>query len=370
MKKSLNYFFSKAKELKEKGEKVIALTLTSPEFSPPPLRERILKFYKKSFSYLPSGGDFKLRETLAKFYSKKWNVPLKKENTFVGSGGKEILFILLQLLLRKGGEAIIISPYWPSYPQMIKMAQGKVKILRTSEKKSFYLDVKKLEKEISPSTKVLIVNTPCNPTGRVLKNEDVKFLSELSLKKNFILISDEVYEIYDYEKKYVSFLKYFHKNIFCVFSASKTFSLCGWRVGWGFGKEDLISKMIDYQANLTTSPSSLSQLVIRDFFEKSQEIEKYFEKTRKEAQKRRELAIKFLRKKGIKFVFPEGGIAIFIKIPSNFKNAFSFAQTLLEKEKVSVAPGEIFGQRFYIRLNLAVSTDALEEGFKRILKYY
>jgi len=99
-------------------------------------------------------------------------------------------------------------------------------------------------------------------------------------------------------------------------------------------------------------------------------LKNIFEKTKKEAQKRREIAIKFLRKKGIKFVFPEGGIAIFIRIPSSFKNAFSFAQTLLEKEKVSVAPGEIFGQRFYIRLNLAVSPEELKEGLKRIFKYY
>lgn len=371
MKKSLSYFFIRERILKEKGEKVLGFTLTSPAFPPPIKRENILKLYPHSFPYSPSGGDFSLREILANFYSKKWNTPLKKENTFIGNGGKEVLFILFQLLLKKRGEAIIISPYWPSYLRMVKMAGGNLKIFKTSEREGFYLDVKKLAKKISSKTKVLILNTPCNPTGKVLKEKDVKFLAELSLKKNFILISDEVYEIYDFEKIYCSFLKFFHKNIFCVFSASKIFSLCGWRLGWGFGRnEDIIKEMTDYQSNLSTSPQTLSQLMIGELFKNEKKVLKYFEKNKKMAKERKDFTISFFREKKIDFIFPEGGIAIFVKIPKNFKDSFSFAEKLLLKEKVSVAPGEIFGQKNYFRMNLAVPFEDLKEGLKKIAKFY
>lgn len=370
MKKSLGDFFLREKILKERGEKVFGFTLTSPTFSPPPLRKKILNFYKSSFSYSPSGGDFGLKEVLANFYSKKWQANLKKENVFVGNGGKEVLFILLQILLKKGGEVILFSPYWPSYPRMVKMAGGKLKILKSSEKDGFYPDIKKLEKEISPKTKALILNSPCNPTGRILRQEDVKYLARLSLKKNFTLISDEVYEIYDFENLYCSFLKFFQKNIFSVFSASKSFSLCGWRLGWGSGNENLIEEMRNYQMNLSTSASTLSQILIRELFKEEKKVSRYFFKNKKLAKERRDFAIKFLRERKIDFVFPEGGIAIFIKIPSNFKEAFSFSEKLLEKEKVSVAPGEVFGEKKYFRMNLSLPPEEVKEGLKRIAKYY
>jgi len=370
MKKSLGDLFLREKTLKERGEKVLGFTLTSPAFPPPPIREKILNFYKFSFSYSPAGGDLGLREVLANFYSKKWQVDLKKENVFVGNGGKEVLFILLQVLLKKKGEVILFSPYWPSYVGMVKMAGGKLKILKTSEKHGFYPDLKELERKISSKTRALILNSPCNPTGRVLRQKEVEYLADLSQKRNFILISDEVYEIYDFENLYCSFLKFFHKNIFCVFSASKIFSLCGWRLGWGFGDEKLIEEMKSYQNDLSTSPHTLSQILMREIFREEKKVLRYFSKNKKLAQERRDFVINFLKERKIDFIFPEGGIAIFIKIPSKFKNAFSFSETLLEKEKVSVAPGEIFGHKKYFRMNLALPFEDLKEGLKRIARYY
>lgn len=371
MKKSLAYFFAKEKALKEKGEKVLGFTLISPEFPPPAsLEENMTRLYPRSFSYSTSGGDFALRDTLASFYSKKWSQPLKRENVFVGNGGKESLFILLQILLKKGGEAIVISPYWSSYPRMVASTPGKLKIFKTSEKNGFYPDVKKLAKEITSKTKVLILNTPCNPTGKILKEEDVKFLAELSKKKNFFIISDEVYEIYDYEGYYSSFLKFFNKNIFCVFSASKSFSLCGWRLGWGFGEKKLIEEMADYQSNLSTSPHTLSQLVIKEFFEKPEALSLHFDTNKKEAKARRDMAASFLAGKNISYILPEGGIAICVKIPPSFKDTYAFAEALLSEEKVSVAPGEIFGQKNYFRMNLSLPVEDIKEGLNRIAKFY
>lgn len=370
MKKSLSYFFSKEKFLKEKGERILGFTLISPTFPPPIKKKNVLKFLPFSFQYSPSGGDFQLREILAKFYSQKNKISLKKENVFVGNGGKEVLYILLRVLLKKGEEVILSSPYWPSYLRMIKMTGGKPKIIKSLEKTGFYPDVKKIAKEITNKTKLIIINSPCNPTGRILKKDDLKFLAELSLKKDIFLVSDEVYEIYDFENCFFSLLKFFHKNVFCVFSASKIFSMCGWRVGWGIGDKNLINEMIEYQANLSTSPHTLSQLIVRELFKDKEKILNYFSKIKIEAKKRRDLAISLLRKKKVEFIFPEGGIAMFIKIPPSFKDSFSFAQKLLEKEKVSVAPGEIFGEKKYFRINLALPIKDIKEGVKRIIKYY
>jgi len=370
MKKTLTHFFSKEEKLRAKGKRIFGMTLTSPNFPPPPMQKRIQNLYKFSFPYFPSGGDFELKRIFAKNYSARWKAKLKEENVFIGNGGKEIIFILLQILLSKGGEAIIVSPYWPSYPRMIKMAKSKTKIFKTSEKDGFYIDVKKLEKEISSRTKVLILNTPCNPTGRILKEEEVKYLARLALKKNFILIADEVYEAYDYENRYCSFLKFFNKNIFCIFSASKSFSLCGWRLGWGFGDKNLIEEMKFYQGDLSTSPHSLSQLVIKDIFKDSKGVSFHFEKAKKETMKKRDFIVSFFEINKINFVLPEGGIAIFVKIPKSFKDSFSFCDKLLEAERVAIAPGKIFGEDKYFRLNIAISLDDLKEIAKRLKKYY
>ena len=370
MDKSLDYFFTKEKILKEKGKKILGFTLISPTFPPPPLKEKILKNLPLSFSYSPSGGEFALREALANFYSQKEKALLKKENVFIGNGGKEIIYILLQVLLNGSGEVILVSPYWAPYPRMVKIAGGRTNVFKTSSKDNFYPDVEKLIKKISPKTKALILNTPSNPSGQVLREKDAKLLAEISLKKNFVLIADEVYYIYDYENHYCSFLKFFHKNIFCVFSASKILSLCGWRLGWGFGNQGLIETMVRYQANLSTSAHTLSQLIIRDLFRERKEVLNFLLKNKEEARKRRDLVVSLLRKRNINFIFPEGGLAILVKIPYSFRDAFSFAQTLLEKERVSVAPGEIFGEKKYFRMNLALSQEDIKEGIQKIAKYY
>lgn len=353
------------------GHKVLGFTLTSPEFPPPAwLEKEVSKVYKHSFPYLPSGGDFVLRQQLADAYSSRWQRKFKEENVFIGSGAKEILYILLTLLLKKGGEVIVIAPYWATYPKMVELLKGKVKIVKTSAEDGFYPDVNKIAKAVSAKTKAIILTSPNNPTGRVLKKEDVKSLAALAVKKNFVLICDEVYEIYDYDEVYASALKFFNKNVFCLFSSSKTYSLCGWRLGWGIGDKDIIKEMISVQSEVTTSPNSLAQLAFRNLFKSPRKLEAYFTQNRKLGKERRDLAIAYLEKKGVDFIYPEGCIAIFIKIPDNFSNAFDFCNMLLDKEKISVAPGEIFGEKKYFRMNLAVSISNLKKGMERILKHY
>lgn len=373
MKPTLNHFFTKAKKMAESGDKkqILNFTLTSPEFPPPIwVKNEINKVYNNSFSYLPSGGDFILRQELANFYSDKWNKNFKRENVFIGTGGKEVIYILLSSLLEKPGEVVIISPYWASYPKMTELLKGKVKIVRTFAKKGFYPDMEKIAEAIGKKTKAVIINSPNNPTGRILKEKDVKFLADLALKKNFILICDEVYEIYDYENLYVSALKFFNKNVFCVFSISKTFGLCGWRLGWAIAGENITKKMIDIQSEITTCANALSQLVFRNLYKNPKKLNKYFLENKKLALERRNFAIDFFEKKHIDFIHPEGCIAIFIKIPKKFKNGFSFASHLLEKQGVSTAPGEIFGEKNYFRVNLAVSLNILKKGLDIISKYY
>ncbi|MFH1657500.1 MAG: aminotransferase class I/II-fold pyridoxal phosphate-dependent enzyme [bacterium] len=370
-KPSLLYYFAKAKRLQAEGKDVLGFTLTSPEFSPPPwLKEEVQKIYEKSFPYLPSGGDFELRRKLADHYSQKWTTKFEEKNLFVGAGGKEVLYVLLSLLLKKGGEVVVFSPHWATYPKVVDILHGKTKYVVGSEKDGFYPSVDKLKKVITAKTRVVILNSPNNPTGRIAKEEDVKALAELALKKNFILICDEVYENYDYENVYVSALKHFNKNVFCVFSSSKSFSLCGWRVGWGVGDSNIIQDMINVQSEISTSPNSLSQLALKSVFDSPQRLSDYLAETRAMAKERRDLAVAFLKEKNINFIYPEGCIAIFIKIPQKYKDSFAFTDDLLEKDLVSVAPGSIFGVKNYFRMNLSVSIDYLKKGLERIAKYY
>lgn len=370
-KPSLLYYFAKAKRLQAEGKDVLGFTLTSPEFPAPDwLEEEVRKIFSQSFPYLPSGGDFELRRKLADNYAQKWNCQLAEGNLFVGTGGKEVLYILLSLLLKKGGEVVVFSPHWATYSKMVDLLGGKMKCVAGSEKDGFYPNLEKLKKTITSKTKAVILNSPNNPTGRITKEEDVKALAELALKKNFVLICDEVYENYDYENIYVSALKYFNKNVFCVFSASKTFSLCGWRIGWGAGDAEIVQNMINIQSEITTSPNSLAQLALKSLFSSEQKLKDYLETTRNEAKKRRDLAVAFLREKKIDFIYPEGCIAVFVRIPKKYNDSFVFTDDLLEKDLVSVAPGSIFGAKKYFRMNLSVSIDMLKKGLERIAKYY
>ncbi len=372
MKPTLLYFFGKVKKMQAAGEKVLGFTLTTPEFPPPAwLEQEVAKVYKDSFPYLPSGGDFVFRQQLADFYSTKWKRKFKEENVFVGTGGKEILYILLTLLLKKpGGEIIVISPYWATYPNMVELLKGKIKIVKALAKDDFYPDMDKIAKAVTAKTRAVIITSPNNPTGKVIKEKDVKFLADLAKKKNFVLICDEVYEIYNYDNLYVSALKYFNKNVFCVFSASKTFSLCGWRLGWSVGDKDITKGMIAIQSEATTSPNSISQLAFRNLFKDTKKLETYFAENMARGKKRRDLAVAAFKKAGVEYAHPEGCIAIFVKIPKEFDNSFDFCTELLNKEKISMAPGEIFGEKKYFRMNLAVSMPNLKEGLRRVLKYY
>ena len=192
----------------------------------------------------------------------------------------------------------------------------------------------------------------------------------LAKKNNFIILADEVYEIYDYENIFHSFLHYFSKNIFCLYSLSKSFSMCGWRLGWGIGDAEIIKKLITYQSELSTSPHTLSQLLAIELFNKPKKLLTYFASIKNQAKKQRDFAISYLQKNNIDFIVPEGGIAMLIKIPTSFKNAFSFAETLLIKRNVAVAPGEVFGQSQYFRINLTVLPKYLKIILDRVSQYY
>lgn len=146
--------------------------------------------------------------------------------------------------------------------------------------------------------------------------------------------------------------------------------MCGWRVGWGIGDKELVKKMINIQSEITTSPNAISQLALKELFSKPKQIQEYLVSINKKAKMRRNLAVRLFKKNKVDFVYIQGGIAIFVKIPDSFKNAFSFAEKLLEEQKVSVAPGEFFGWKNYFRMNLASSPKNIREGIKRIANYY
>ncbi|PIR71649.1 MAG: hypothetical protein COX89_00090 [Candidatus Nealsonbacteria bacterium CG_4_10_14_0_2_um_filter_37_10] len=372
--KSLLSFFARAKKMAAQGKKVLGFTLTSPEFEPPAqLKKYAASAYKYSFPYLPAGGDFQLRQRIADFYSRSWGKKFNQDNVFVGAGGKEVIFVLLSTLLeqgKQGQEVIIVSPYWATYPKVVDILGGKKVFIRTSDKNNFALDVDKIEKAITKKTKTVIINTPGNPSGQIIPEDKIRKLAFLAKKKDVIILFDEVYEAYDYEGLFVSALKHFNKNVFCVFSASKSFSLCGWRVGWGIGDKELVKKMINIQSEITTSPNAISQLALKELFSKPKQIQEYLVSINKKAKMRRNLAVRLFKKNKVDFVYIQGGIAIFVKIPDSFKNAFSFAEKLLEEQKVSVAPGEFFGWKNYFRMNLASSPKNIREGIKRIANYY
>ena len=158
---SLLEFFNKEKLLRSKGKKIISSTLTSPHFPPPINTSTLLKLLPNSFDYSPAGGNFQLRTILASFYSKQVQHQLNKENIFCGAGGKEVIYILYQTLLKKGDEVIVYSPYWSTHLKSAQLAGAKIKIINSEVKNQFAFDFNKIKNNISPKTKIIVLNSPC-----------------------------------------------------------------------------------------------------------------------------------------------------------------------------------------------------------------
>ena len=360
---------AKVKELLRKGEDVINLTAGEPDF-PTPLRikEKAIKSIKEDFTHYTSpSGIPELREAIREKLKKENGINYKFEEIMATCGAKDALYLLFQTILNPGDEVVIFSPYWVSYTEQVKLAGGFPRIISTNHE--HLPDIRELKRNLFPKTKTIIINSPCNPSGKVFPEDLIEKITELCIEKNIYLISDEIYEKIIFEGKPLSpasLSPEAKKITFTINGFSKTYAMTGWRIGYIGGDEEVIGAMTKIQSQSVSCPSSISQMAALEALKNG---EKETERMRKEFEKRKIFVEEFFKKSSFGDLTPiEGTFYAFPKINYKGMNSEKFSFYLLDKAKVAVIPGKAFGKGKYVRLSFATSMENLKEAFLRMEK--
>ena len=365
---------ARANELKAQGHNIISFGAGEPDFDTPDfVKEACIKALKEGKTkYTPSAGIPELRSKLAESINELHGTDYKASEVVVSTGAKMGLYEIFAIILNEGDEVIIPSPYWVSYTEQIKLCDGKPVIVETSEEDGFVLKAEQLEKAITPKTKALVLNTPSNPTGAVIPKEELEKIAEICLKHDILIISDECYDRFCYEREHVSITslgKEVRDRTFLVNAFSKSYSMTGWRLGWVACREEFAKKLAIFQSQTISNPTSFAQYGgIAALEDKWQ----FPEMMKKEFKKRRDYIYNAFKEiEGISVAKPEGAFYIFPNISAyidgeKIKNDIDFTTYLLEEAKVAVVPGSAFGKEGYIRMSYATSMDNIIEGMNRI----
>ena len=373
----------KAREMKDAGKDVIGLGAGEPDFDTPDnIKEAAIAAIRRcETKYTAVDGTPKLKKAIQGKFSRENNLSYELSQISVGTGGKQIIYNAFMATLNPGDEVIIPAPYWVSYPDMVLLAGGKPKIVQCSEKNEFKIKPKELKKAISKKTKWLIINSPSNPTGSCYTEKELEELSEILIKnKRIYILSDDIYEhiTYDGFKFFtIAQIDALKDRTLTMNGVSKSYSMTGWRIGYGAGPKEIIKAMAKIQSQSTTNPSSISQAAAVEALNGTQE----FIKTRTESFKeRRDFVVKSLNKiKGLTCFKPNGAFYVFPNCKSclnkkdiknnKIKTDKDFVESLLENAGIAVVQGSAFGLPGFFRISYATSMENLQKALAKIQEF-
>lgn len=362
---------AKAKEMKSRGLPVINFGAGEPDFdTPQAVKDEAVKQLAAGYTkYTPTSGIPELREAVCRKFAEDQNLKYLPENVVISCGAKHSLYNLIQVLCDPGDEVLIPAPYWVSYPEMVYLAGGDPVFVPTTQSEGFRVSAKKLASAITPKSKILILNSPSNPTGGILEEKDLRDIAEVVLKNKLICISDEIYEYYlhgNYRHVSIASLGAEIKDrTFVVNGTSKSYSMTGLRIGYIGGDAEVVKKIGILQDHSTSNPTSISQkmAVVALGLPKS-----YRQDVRAKFEKRSKLMIGLLEKtRGLKPFVPQGAFYVFCNIEGAGLGSEAFCERMLEEANVAAIPGKSFGSDAHIRLSFATSEKDIEEGCQRMI---
>jgi len=367
---------SKAREMRAAGKDVIGLGAGEPDFDTPDnIKEAAIQAIKRGDTkYTAVDGTPTLKNAIKEKFYRENNLVYELDQISVGTGGKQVLYNAFMATLNPGDEVIIPAPYWVSYPDMVLLAGGKPKIVKCSEKNEFKITPAELKKAISKKTKWLIINSPSNPTGACYTKEEIEELSKVLIKnKKVFILSDDIYEhiTYDgFEFFTIAQIKALKDRTLTMNGVSKSYSMTGWRIGYGAGPKDIIKAMAKIQSQSTTNPSSISQAAAVEALNGTQD----FIKTRSDSFKeRRDFVVESLNDiEGLSCLKPSGAFYVFpnckklLGKKTKLKTDKDFVEKLLDKAEVAVVQGSAFGLDGYFRISYATSMNNLKKALERI----
>jgi aspartate aminotransferase len=374
---------AEADKLKARGVDVADFGPGEPDFpTPDHIKMAAIKAIEENKSkYTPTGGIMPLREAICAWHKRELGSAYEAKECVVSVGGKHSIFNVMSVLIQQGDEVIIPSPYWVSFPDIVKYAGGTPVFVETRPEDSFSVRGSAIEKAITPRTKLVLVNSPCNPTGGVVPPDEYERILAVCRKHDLWLMGDECYSHFTYEphKPYsIASAPGPKDKTIIIGSVSKTFAMTGWRIGYTLGPEALIQALIKLQSQSTSNPTSISQYAALAAMQGSMDsvpvmLEEY--------ERRRKRIVEGLRAiPGVTCEWPGGAFYAFPNISAHLtngggrsalaKSCTEIAKMLLDKSHVAVVPGEAFGAPGYLRLSYATSIERIEEGLRRLDRFF
>jgi len=368
----------KALELMQKGVDVIDLTAGEPDFpTPKNVREAGIQAINDGFTkYTANAGIPELRKAIVEKFRRENELSYSTDQIIVSAGAKPALSNAVLAIVEEGDEVILVAPYWVSYLQQVRLANAAPVIIDTS-RTNFKLTPELLEQHISPKTRLLMFNSPSNPTGIVYSPDELGALARILSKYDVWILSDEIYEkiIYDgvMHKSFAQFPDLFEKTAI-VNGVSKAYSMTGWRIGYTAGPKDLISAIGKIQSHYAMAPSISQKAAYEAITGDQGEVERM----RQKFEKRRNLVIELMKqKREIEYVYPQGAFYLFMDISSTIgkkwngntiEDSLDFCEYLIETQHLVVVPGNGFGSVNYLRMSFAASEEDLREGMLRLFR--
>ncbi|MFN3471403.1 MAG: pyridoxal phosphate-dependent aminotransferase [Aquificaceae bacterium] len=366
---------AKVNQLKAQGVDIIGFGAGEPDFDTPDfVKEACIKALRDGKTkYAPSAGIPELRNALAEKLYKENGVDYKPSEIVITSGAKMALFLTMLALLEEGDEVLLPSPYWVTYPEQILLCGAKVVEVPLKEEEGFVLRAEALKDYITPKTKMLILNSPSNPTGAVVPKQEQEKIAQLCLERGIFIISDECYEAFLYDgEEFVSpasLSKEVREITFTINAFSKTFSMTGWRVGYVACPERYAKVIADLNSQSISNATTFAQYGALEAL-KNPKGKEFVENMRKTFERRRDLAYNLLKEiPHVSVIKPKGAFYIFPNLKfysEKLGSDLKLADYLVEKGRVAGVPGSAFGAEGYLRLSYCVSEDHIKEGIKRL----
>ena len=375
---------SKAKQLKEAGEDVIGFGAGEPDFPTPEfIKDAAVEAMKKGYTgYTAASGLPMLKKAVVKKFAENYGFEYTIEEVIICNGGKQVLFNGLSAILDSGDEVLIPKPYWVSYPELVKLAGGKPVFIETKAENKYKLTAEELKESINENTKAIIINSPSNPDGHFYSIKETKALINVLRNEDIFIISDEIYEkLLFNDKIFTSMIELFPElkdKILIVSGMSKTYSMTGWRVGFGYANSEWISNMAKIQSHTTSNVNTIAQYASAKAL-LNPELDEIIRRRNNVFEERRNLMGDLIADiPELEAIKPEGSFYYFVNVSGVYGKNFDgkeiegsvdFADLLLEEEKVAVVPGVAFGKDEFIRLSFAMNEHDIEVGIKRIKSF-
>ena len=362
---------ARAKALQQEGRDICSMSAGEPDFNTPDfIVEASIKALQDGITrYGPAAGDPELREAIAEKLSRDNQIASQASNVLVTNGGKQAIFNLFQVVLNPGDQVLIPGPFWLSYPEMARLAGAEPVIVPSKAEDGFRLDLQSLEAAITPNTRMLVINTPGNPTGRVSDRAELAALADIVRRHPQLLVmSDEIYEYLledgETHHSFAAVAPDLAERTFVVNGFAKGWAMTGWRLGYLAGDAEVIKAASALQSQSTSNVCSFAQRGALAALRGSKDCVRSMASSYN--QRRQQLVAGLQAIDGLTLIPPKGAFYAFPKLPDSSEGSMAFCKTALEQEGLALVPGAAFGDDRCVRLSCAVSHETIEDALQRL----